>query len=79
MSQQKIQTLPLERSSNTHMMTGVLEMTEKKSYTAIKVRKSKSKVFHGEHATIGIESEHCLKYVQQEFNPVTKALANAWD
>jgi hypothetical protein len=34
---------------------------------------------HGEHGTIAIESPNVIKYVQQELNPVTKKLQNAWD
>jgi hypothetical protein len=75
----RAQTIPLEPSSNTHMMTGVLDVQETKNYTALTIRKRNSKVYHGEHATIGIESENVLKYVQQELNPMTNAMENAFD
>jgi hypothetical protein len=72
-------TITLEPSSNTHTMTNVTKMEELgNSILKVKVGK-KSKVLHGEHGTIGIESENVIKYVQQELNPVTRMLQNAWD
>ena len=72
-------TIVLEPSTNTHQMTGVLE-SEAITDSTLKVKTGqKSAVIHGEHGTIGIESPNVVKYVQQEFNPVTKKLQNAWD
>ena len=34
---------------------------------------------HGEHDSINIESSHFVKYTQQELNPVTRAMQNAFD
>jgi len=60
-------------------MTNVLESTAVDT-SILKLKTNKqSKVVHGEHGTLGIESEHVLKYVQQELNPITKKLQNAWD
>ena len=74
-----MKTITLEPSTNTHTMTDVLESTAiDTSILKLKTNK-KSKVVHGEHGTLGIESEHVLKYVQQELNPITKKLQNAWD
>lgn len=73
------QTVVLEPSTNTHLMTEVTEV-EAIDTSILKLKTSKdSKVFHGEHGTIAIESENVIKYVQQEFNPVTRKLQNAWD
>lgn len=36
-------------------------------------------VLHGEHGVVATEGEHVIKLVQQEFNPVTKALQNSFD
>jgi hypothetical protein len=36
-------------------------------------------VVHGEHGTLKTESEHIIKYVQQELNPVTNAMQAAFD
>jgi len=72
-------TIVLEPSTNTHALTGVTEVANITS-SILKVKTSgPSKVFHGEHHTIGIESENIIKYVQQELNPVTGKLQNAWD
>ena len=72
-------TVVLEPSTNTHTMTDVLEVNEV-SNGILKLRTTqKSKVVHGEHGTLGIESEHVMKYVQQELNPVTKKLRAAFD
>jgi hypothetical protein len=72
-------TVVLEPSSNTHTMTNVHEVKEI-SNGILKLKTSlDSKVLHGEHGAIGIESKNVIKYVQQELNPVTKKLQNAWD
>jgi hypothetical protein len=69
----------LEPSSNTHTITNVLEV-EQINPSIIKVETAEgSAVIHGEHGTLGIESKHVIKYVQQELNPITGALQNAWD
>ena len=36
-------------------------------------------VTHGEHGTLKTESPNVIKYVQQELNPVTQKLQNAFD
>jgi hypothetical protein len=74
-----MKTITLEPSTNTHTMTDVLESTTIDT-SILKLKTTKrSKVVHGEHGTLGIESENVLKYVQQELNPITKKLQNAWD
>jgi hypothetical protein len=72
-------TIVLEPSTNTHTMTNVLEV-EKIDENILKIKTGKnSQVLHGEHAPIAIEAPNVIKYVQQELNPVTKKLQNAWD
>lgn len=74
-----MKTIALEKSTNTHQLTEVAEM-EKINESILKLKVGKnSKVIHGEHGSFAIESENVLKYVQQELNPVTKKLQNAWD
>lgn len=74
-----VKTIALEPSTNTHSMTNVVEV-ESVTESILKVKTTgKSNVVHGEHGTLGIESEHVIKYVQQELNPVTQKLQNAWD
>ena len=73
-------TVVLEPSTNTHTMTNTVSSKELgNGIMKLKTLKNKSKVLHGEHGVIGIESEHVLKYVQQELNPITRKLQNAWD
>ncbi len=72
-------TIVLEPSTNTHTMTNVVEV-EKIDENILKIKAGKnSQVLHGEHGTIAIEAPNVIKYVQQELNPVTKKLQNAWD
>jgi len=72
-------TITLEPSSNTHKMTNVIDV-EDMGNSILKVKAGQnSTVIHGEHGTIAIESENVVKYVQQELNPVTGKLQNAWD
>lgn len=76
---QKTKTVVLEKSTNTHTMTNVIKL-ENITESILKLETTgDSKVFHGEHHTIAINSKHTLKYVQQEYNPVTNMLQNAWD
>ena len=72
-------TIVLERSTNTHKMTNVLSVKEINPSTLSIKTQTGSRVIHGEHGTIGVESPYVVKYTQQELNPVTKALQNAWD
>lgn len=73
------QTVILEPSTNTHSITNVLEVENVNESILIMRTSEDSKVLHGEHGTIGIESPIVMKYVQQELNPVSKKLQNAWD
>jgi len=70
----------LEPSTNTHVLeadavvkndlgNGILELDIK----------GDGIVTHGEHGTLKTESAKVMKYIQQEFNPVTKKLQNAYD
>jgi hypothetical protein len=71
--------IALEPSTNTHQLTEVETVSEIANST-LKVRVGEnSKVIHGEHGSFAVESEHIIKYVQQELNPITKKLQNAWD
>lgn len=74
-----IKTIALEPSTNTHSMTNVVDV-ESITDSILKVKTTgNANVVHGEHGTLAIESENVVKYVQQEFNPVTRKLQNAWD
>lgn len=70
----------LEPSTNTH----ILEATEiKKTEFGNGILKlsitGEGIVKHGEHGTLKTESGTVIKYVQQELNPVTKKMRNAFD
>lgn len=71
----------LEPSTNTHVMRSesVVE-TKDLGRGVLKLSlKGDGIVSHGEHGTIKTESANVIKYVQQEFNPVTRAMQNAFD
>ena len=76
-----MKTVVLEPSTNTHSLTSskveVKDMGE--GILKIKTSKDGSVVTHGEHGTLCTESENVIKYVQQEVNPVTKKMQNAFD
>ena len=74
------QTIVLEPSTNTHAMKANSIETKELENGILKLKvKGEGIVTHGEHGTIRTESENIIKYVQQEVNPVTKALQNAYD
>jgi hypothetical protein len=71
----------LEPSTNTHVMRSesVVE-TKDLGRGVLKLSlKGDGIVSHGEHGTIKTESANVIKYVQQEYNPVTRAMQNAFD
>lgn len=70
----------LEPSTNTHVLEAN-EITKKDLGNGIlKLNiKGEGVVTHGEHGTLKTESETVYKYVQQELNPVTQKLQNAYD
>ena len=70
----------LEPSTNTHKIEGNIVNVEEMGNGILKLQNvGDGIVTHGEHGTIRTESEHMIKYVQQELNPVTRALQNAYD
>ena len=71
----------LENSTNTHVLNSKNEVnvTNLSDSTLLLKIKGKGIVTHGQHGTIIQESPTVVKYVQQEFNPVTRMLQNAFD
>jgi hypothetical protein len=70
----------LEPSTNSHKINGTKITSEKITESILKLKiVGPGVVTHGEHGTLVTESENVIKYVQQELNPVTKALQNAFD
>jgi hypothetical protein len=76
-----MKTIVLEPSTNTHRMHSESEIQVTDLGTGIlKINTgNKSVITHGEHGTLCTESEHVIKYVQQEFNPLTRKMQNAYD
>jgi hypothetical protein len=70
----------LEPSSNTHVMeANFVKLNDLGEGVMSLEIKGKGIVSHGEHGTIATESKFVVKDLQQEFNPITKMLQNAYD
>lgn len=70
----------LEKTSNTHILKAdkVTVLKEEGSTQVLKVE-GKGLIFHGEHGVIKTEQPNIIKYVQQEFNPITGIVEDAYD
>jgi hypothetical protein len=75
--------IALEKSTNSHVLTGKVSIIKKmeKMNTMVLNSNGASIVEHGQHATVKTEdnTKTIIKITQQEFNPLTKALMNAFD
>jgi|APHig6443718053_1056840.scaffolds.fasta_scaffold1256746_1 hypothetical protein len=73
----------LEQSSNPHTLKGNVSVIKKieNMNTMVLELQGAAIVEHGQHATVRTEedSKNIIKITQQEFNPITKALMNAFD
>lgn len=70
----------LEPSTNTHTLKGNVVKTKKITDSIMTVKiEGEGIVTHGQHGTIRTESPNVIKYVQQEKNPVTQKMMNAFD
>jgi len=73
----------LEESTNTHTMKGDVKVVKKMSNmnTVVLDTKGNAIVEHGHHAIVKTEpgTKRVIKITQQEYNPVTKAMMNAFD
>lgn len=78
-----MKTVTLEESTNTHTMIGDVGVVKKmaKMNTIVLDTNGSTIVEHGHHAIVSTEPEtkRVIKITQQEYNPVTKALMNAFD
>lgn len=78
-----MKNITLEESTNTHTMKGDVKMVKKmsKMNTLVLDLDNSAIVEHGHHAVVKTEDEtkRVIKITQQEFNPVTKAMMNAFD
>ena len=72
-------TVTLEPSTNTHKIEGNVSVKDMENGVLKLKIQGEGIVTHGEHGTVTTESKDVIKYVQQEFNPLTKKLQNAYD
>jgi hypothetical protein len=74
------QIISLEESTNTHSIAAKNIKSQDLGNSILKLEiEGEGIITHGEHGTIKTESKHVMKYIQQELNPVTKKLQNAYD
>ena len=70
----------LEPSTNTHTLEAEAIETKDMGNGILKLKiKGNGVVTHGEHGTLKTENPNVIKYVQQEVNPITKKMQNAFD
>ena len=76
-----MQKVVLEPSTNTHQLESEkIEVTNLgNGILKLKTSSNGGIVTHGEHGTIVTQSENIIKYVQQEVNPMTQRMENAFD
>ena len=72
--------LILEKSTNIHVLEANKIVMKKLGNGIIQLKISGDGIVtHGEHGTIKTESEHVIKYIQQEINPISRVKQNAFD
>ena len=70
----------VRRLTNTHSVSAnSIEVTNLENSTLKLKINGDGIVTHGEHGTLVTESPNVIKYNQQEFNPITRKLQNAYD
>lgn len=70
----------LEKTSNTHVLkASKINIIKEIGSTQVIAIEGEGIISHGEHGIIKTESPHIIKYVQQEFNPITRIIENAYD
>lgn len=70
----------LEKTSNTHILKAdKVELVKEEGSTQVLKVEGKGIIFHGEHGAIKTEQPNIIKYVQQEFNPITGIVEDAYD
>lgn len=70
----------LEKTSNTHILEATkIEVVEEIGSTQVLKVEGDGLIFHGEHGAIKTEQPNIIKYVQQEFNPITGLVEDAYD
>jgi hypothetical protein len=71
----------LEPSTNTHKIHGEVKVIEKLDQLngLVLETNGECEVLHGEHGVIITEGDNIIKLNQQEFNPLSKQMQNAYD
>ncbi|KFF08087.1 hypothetical protein IX38_08060 [Chryseobacterium luteum] len=70
----------MEKTGNQHTMKAPgYKIMEKDGSTETFTISGDAFIFHGEHKILRIESDCFVKYIQQEYNPITKLIENAYD
>jgi hypothetical protein len=71
----------LENTTHTHVLEAqeikVIKTIDKT--TQVLLVRGEGIVTHGEHGTLKTQSPHLIKYIQQEFNPITGLIEAAYD
>lgn len=74
------EALILEPSTNTHVLKADKIEMKKIGNGIIQLKiTGNGIVTHGEHGTIKTETENVIKYIQQEINPISGIIQNAFD
>ena len=70
----------LENTTNTHVLEAEnIKVVKTIGSTQVLKIKGEGIISHGEHGVLITESQHIIKYIQQEFNPITRIVENAYD
>ncbi|MGG7470824.1 hypothetical protein ACVVIH_20745 [Chryseobacterium arthrosphaerae] len=70
----------LEKTSNQHMMkVSDYKVIDRNDSTETFFIKDDAFITHNEHRMLRIESPYFVKYIQQEYNPITQINENAYD
>ncbi len=71
----------LENTTNTHVLEASLIKVVKTIDRTTQVLEIEGEgiISHGEHGTLKTESPNIIKYIQQEFNPITGIVEAAYD
>ncbi|MEJ5048317.1 hypothetical protein WH221_00605 [Chryseobacterium culicis] len=70
----------LEKTSNQHMLkTREYHIYAKAGTTEAFQISEDAFISHNEHKMLRIESDYFVKYIQQEYNPITQMIENAYD
>lgn len=70
----------LEKTSNQHMMkVSDYKVIDRNDNTETFFIKDDAFIIHNEHRMLRIESPYFVKYIQQEYNPITQINENAYD